>query len=210
MEVVAAPIDSSSPGWLPHTALLRNAPPAGLLPGFSRHVTLPFFKHMHHRNFFQKLRIIRRFLQKSICWKHQIHAFLPIGFAIGNHASILPRRGLRRKTQLFYRPHARADGLLRNPENKGSPTRLAARAGLLLGELALVNCSSCQLIILLCGSSQKSTSNFSETRKLQIQNFRAIALLEYGNKTPKAQSVIYKNLFMPQSAEALWLSHSGS
>lgn len=78
-----------------------------------------------------------------------------------------------------------AHSLSWNLRNQGFQICAAARAGLLLGELALVNWSSCQLVVLQCRSSQKSTSNFSERAEPQIQNFRAIIPVQIREQSPR-------------------------
>lgn len=84
-----------------------------------------------------------------------------------------------------YITPTRADNRSSPPENQGFPTCAAARAGLLLGELALVNWSSYQLVVLQCRSFHKSRSNFSERAAMQIRNFRAYLRIRIREWNPR-------------------------
>lgn len=144
---------------------------------------------MNNRNFFQKLQSnYQAYPQKYIRWKRPIRVRIPkAGSAFGRHALILLRRIFRCKnTRCFgYITSTRADNRSSTPGNQGFPTCAAARAGLLLGELALVNWSSCQLVVLQCRSFHKSRSNFSERAVVQIQNFRAYLRIRIREWNPR-------------------------
>lgn len=165
---MTAPINSPFTGWLPHIALLSNAPIAGPLPGFfrpgfpglvflarfSRNATLPFLQTYGQPQFLPEITAI---LSDVVCKTHSAETSNPClhpqtGSTLRRHASILLWRIFDRRNTSASADISpiHADDLSGSPRNEGVQIRAATRAGLLLGEMALVNWSSCQLVLLQC------------------------------------------------------------
>lgn len=155
---MAAPINSPFTGWLPHIALLSNAPVAGPLPGFfrpgfpERHIALPsniWTTAISSRNYSD---IIGRCLQTHSAETSNPCLHPQTGSTLRRPASILLWRIFdhRNTSASADISPSHANDLSGSPGNEGIQIRAATRAGLLLGEMALVNWSSCQLVLLQC------------------------------------------------------------